>query len=304
MKTATGLSAPARGIAFMLSAGVLLTASDTATKWLTDGYPVGQIMCIRAVFTLVPILIFARLSGGRSSFRIGNLRLQLARAACAVASAFLFVSGLVYLPLADSIALAFSGPLFVTAMATPLLGEHVGWRRWSAVLAGFAGILIMLRPAGDTMRWVALLPLCAALCGALRDVITRHIRTTDSPVAILAITMSAVGLAGLATLPFGWQPVAGQDLLIMMTAGIVVGTAQYLAIQAFHHAEASMIIPFKYLTLVWGTLFGFLIWGDLPDRWVIAGAGLVVGAGLFIMYRETRRSSTRPAAAAREAPPP
>jgi drug/metabolite transporter (DMT)-like permease len=289
MTRAATLSQPAQGIALILAAGLLLTMSDTATKWLTGGYPVGQIMCIRSFFTLLPIMIFAARDGGFSSLRIGNLRLQCARAACAVASSFLFVTGLMYLPLAECIALAFSGPLFVTAMATPLLGEHVGWRRWSAVLIGFVGILIMVRPTGDAVRWVALLPLFGACCGALRDVITRHIRTTDSPVAILAFTMTAVGLAGLTTLPFGWNPVAGKDLMIMMAAGVIVGTAQYLAIQAFHHAEASLIIPFKYLTLIWGALFGYMIWGHVPDQWVIAGATLVVGSGLFIWYRETRR---------------
>lgn len=289
MIRAVSLSQPAQGIAFILAAGFFLTMSDTATKWLTGGYPIGQIMCIRSLFTLLPIMIFAARNGGLTSLRIGNLRMQCARAACAVASSFLFVTALFYLPLADAIALAFSGPLFVTAMATLLLGEHVGWRRWTAVIIGFAGILIMIRPTGDTVRWVALLPLCGACCGAFRDIITRHIRSTDSPVAILAFTMMAVGLAGLTTLPFGWKPVTGPDLLIMMGAGVVVGTAQYLAIQAFHHAEASLIIPFKYLSLIWGALFGYMIWGHVPDQWVIAGATLVVGSGLFIMYRETRR---------------
>lgn len=288
MSHVVAMSTPARGIALMIAGGLVLTMSDTATKWLTGNYPVGQIMAIRALFTLIPISLFVWQSGGLAALRIGNFKMQFLRAACAVASAFLFVSGLVYLPLADAIALAFSGPLFVTAMATPLLGEHVGWRRWSAVCVGFLGVMVMVRPTGEAMRWAALLPLCAASMGALRDVVTRRIRMSDSPVAILAFTMGATALAGFATLPFGWNPVAWEDLLIMAAAGVLVGSAQYLVIHAFHVAEASLIIPFKYLTLIWGALFGFMIWGQLPDRWIVAGSVLVVGSGLYIMHRETR----------------
>jgi drug/metabolite transporter (DMT)-like permease len=126
MNAFASMSGPAKGIALMIAGGLVLTLSDTATKWLAGTYPVGQIMGIRALFTLIPIALFVWQNGGVASLRIGNFRMQFLRAACAVASAFLFVSGLVYLPLADCIALAFSGPLFVTAMATPLLAEQVG----------------------------------------------------------------------------------------------------------------------------------------------------------------------------------
>jgi len=290
--SATVQSTNLRGIAMMIAGGLLLTISDTITKWLTGGYPVGQIMAIRSVFTMLPIAIFAWQAGGLRALRLGNIKLQSLRAACAVGSSFLFVTGLIYLPLADAIAFAFSGPLFVTALAHLVLGETVGWRRWSAVTVGFIGILIMLRPGGDAIQWFALFPLCAACCGAVRDILTRKIRTSDSPVAILAFTMLAVGVAGLTTLPFGWKPVPLEDLMLLATTGIVVGAAQYLVIHAFHNAEASLIVPFKYLTLIWGAGFGYIIWGDIPDSWVIIGSLVVVGSGLYIMYRETRRRQT------------
>jgi len=272
----------------MLVGNGLLTLSDAVTKWLTAGYPVGEIMCIRALFTLLPILLFAWHAGGLHTLRVRNVRLQSARAVCAVASGFLFVAGLVYLPLAECIAIAFSGPLFVTALAAPMLGERVGWRRWSAVCVGFVGILVMLRPAGDAIHWVAALPLLGAVTGAFRDIMTRKDRLWASPVAVLAFTMGAIGLAGLSTLPFGWRPVGGADLLLLAGAGLLVGTAQYLVIHAFYAAEASLIIPYKYLSLIWATLFGYLMWGDIPDRWVVMGALLVVGSGLYIMHRESR----------------
>jgi drug/metabolite transporter (DMT)-like permease len=278
-----------RGVLLMVAGSAVLTLSDAVTKWLAGVYPVGQIICIRAIFTMLPILLFAWHAGGWTMLRIRNVRMQLVRAGCAVASGFLFVAGLVYLPLADCIAIAFSGPLFVTALATPMLGEQVGWRRWSAVFVGFVGVLVMLRPADGVVHWAAVLPLLAAVAGAFRDIITRKIRVSASPVAVLAFTMGAMGLAGLCTLPFGWEPVAWGDLLLLAIAGILVGSAQYLVIHAFYIAEASLIIPYKYLSLIWAAVLGYLMWGDVPDRWVTVGAALVVGSGLYIMHREARR---------------
>lgn len=281
-------STPLRGIILMVAGSAVLTLSDAVTKWLTAGYPVGQIMCIRAVFTLIPIMVFAWHAGGMHALRIRNVRMQILRAACAVASAALFVTGLAYLPLAACIAIAFSGPLFVTALATPMLGEQVGWRRWSAVFVGFLGVLVMLRPTDGAVHWAALLPLLAAASGAFRDIITRKVRLSASPVAVLAFTMAATGLAGLWTLPFGWEPVAWNDLLLLAAAGILVGTAQYLVIHAFYVAEASLVIPYKYMSLIWAALLGYIMWGDVPNRWLVVGAALVVGSGLYIMHREAR----------------
>ena len=288
MISARPQSAHLKGILLMIAGGAVLTLSDAVTKWLTADLPVGQIMSVRVVFSLMPILIFAWHAGGLQTFRITNMRMQLVRAGCAVASAFLFVAGLAYLPLADCIAIAFSGPLFVTALATPMLGEKVGWRRWSAVIVGFLGILVMLRPTGAGFHWAALFPLSAAAFGAFRDIITRQVRLTASPVAVLAITMAAIGFAGLFTIPLGWESVDRTQLLLLATAGVLVGTAQYLVIHAFYVAEASLIIPYKYFSLIWATLFGFVIWDDVPDTGVMLGAALVVGSGLYIMHRETQ----------------
>lgn len=293
-------SSALRGILLMVAGSAVLTMSDAVTKWLTAGYPVGQIMSIRAFFSLIPILVIVWHAGGLSILRIRNIRMQSIRAACAVASSFLFVGGLVYLPLADAIAIAFSGPLFVTALAAPMLSEKVGWRRWSAVLVGFAGVLVMLRPTGGAFQWYALFPLAAAGCGAFRDIITRQVRLSASPVAVLTLTMAAVGVAGLFTIPAGWAPVGGIDLLLLTLAGILVGTAQYLVIFAFHMAEASLIIPYKYLSLIWAALYGFFIWGDIPESHVTLGAALVVGSGLYIIHREAQLVRRRRKAAAKQ----
>jgi len=282
-----------RGILLLVSGSALLTVSDATTKWLTSGYPVGQIMAIRALFTMIPIMVIVWHAGGFISLRIKNLRLQSIRAACAVGSSFLFIGGLVYLPLADCVAIAFSGPLFVTALATPMLGEQVGWRRWSAVTVGFLGVLVIVRPTGDAVQWVALLPLLGALCGAFRDLLTRKVRASESPAALLAFMMGAMMLAGFTTLPFGWAPVAAFDLMLLAIAGILIGGAQYLVIHAFYIAEASLIIPYKYVSLIWASLIGFVVWGDVPGSNVLLGAMLIVASGLYIAHREAQLARRR-----------
>jgi drug/metabolite transporter (DMT)-like permease len=284
---------PLRGILLLMSGSAVLVLSDAITKLLAARYPVGQIICIRAVFTLIPILLLAWHTGGLHTLRIRNVPMQIVRAACAVASSALFIAGLIYLPLADCTAIAFSGPLFVTALAIPILGEKVGWRRWSAVCIGFAGVLIMLRPSETAFHWAALLPLLGAMAGAVRDIVTRKVRLTASPLAVLAFTMAAMALAGLWTLPFGWEPVSGSDLLLLAAAGILLGGAQYLVIHAFYLAEASVIVPYKYMSLIWAALAGYALWGDVPDHWLIVGSALVVGSGLYIMHRESRLARRR-----------
>ncbi len=286
-------TSPLRGILLLMTGSGVLVVSDAITKLLAGRYPVGQLICIRALFTLIPILMLAWHAGGLQALRIRNVPMQMVRAGCAVASSALFIAGLIYLPLADCTAIAFSGPLFVTALATPILGEKVGWRRWSAVFVGFIGVLIMLRPSPEAFHWAALLPLLGAMAGSIRDIVTRKVRSSASPVAVLAFTMSAMVLAGFATLPFGWEPVARNDLLLLATAGMLLGGAQYLVIHAFYLAEASVIIPYKYMSLIWAALVGYAMWGDVPDEWLIVGSALVVGGGLYIMHRESRLARRR-----------
>ena len=278
-----------RGILFMVLGGALLTMNDAIMKGLTEGYPIGEIMTFRGLFVLLPLLIFLKPAGGRRALIIRDRKRQFIRALLVVGSTFCFVTGLAFLPLADAIALTFAGPLFMTALATPMLGEHVGWRRWAAVLLGFAGVVIMLRPGAGAVNWAAALPLGAALIGAFRDIITRKISATDSSFSMLVVTTGSVTLAGLATLPFGWVMPSLGDLMLLAAAGFLLAGAHYLLIEALRLAEVTVIAPFKYVSLIWATLFGFLVWGQLPDNWTWAGSGLVVLSGLYILHREARR---------------
>ena len=279
-------SNPLLGIGCMLLAGLLMTGNNAILKWLTTGYPVGEIIFIRGVFIWLPIAYFIARSGGLLSIRITRFRLHAVRAGCVAFSAFIYILGLRYLPLADVTAIGFSTPLFVTALATFLLGEVVGWRRWSAVVVGFFGIIIITRPTGDVVTIAVLFPIGSAFWTGIRDMVTRRMVTTESSNAILITSTGAVMIAGLCTSPFGWKMPSTQDFGLMACAGLFSGFGHYFMIEAFRHAEVVIVSPFRYLTIVWAITLGYLIWGDFPDTYVIAGIILVICSGLYILHRE------------------
>ena len=296
MKTRS--QAPLAGIACMVGGGALLTLNDVTVKWLSADYPIGEIMSLRGLFVFLPIALIAGYGGGLRALEIRNLGAQGARAALTLLSTVFYLTALAVMPIADTIAITFAGPLFLTMLATPLLGEPVGWRRWTAVVVGFVGVVVMVRPGTGTLQAVALLPVAAALMGALRDIITRritsHIARAESSVAILCFTTLVVILGGLLTLPFGWRLPSMVDLGLLALSGFLLGAAHYLLIEAFRFAEVGLIAPFKYISIVWAVLLGFLVWGDIPDRWIVIGAGLVIGSGLYIFHREAVSHTTAP----------
>ena len=289
MRMPSGSISPAKGIACVIGGGALLTLNDGVMKWLTGGYPTGEILFVRGLFAFVPIMFLSWRAGGLRALRIYNFKAQSARAVCLVASAFLYVSALFYLPLADVVAVTFMIPIIITALAPPILGEHVGWRRWTAVIIGFVGVIIMVQPTGEALQIAIMLPLGSATASAIRDVITRRISASESSIATLAFTTAAVTLAGLVTLPFGWIMPTWQDLGLMAVGDIMFGGAHYFYIEAFRLAEAVLVAPFRYFNMVWAVIFGFVVWGDLPDSWVIGGSVLIIGSGLYLMRRESQR---------------
>ena len=282
--------APLAGIACMVAGSALLTLNDGTVKWLSAEYPIGEIMALRGLFVFLPIALIARRRGGLRALEIRNLGAQGARAALTMLSTVFYLTALAVMPIADTIALTFAGPLFLTMLVSPLLGERVGWRRWTAVVVGFMGVVVMVRPGSDSLQAMALLPICAALMGAIRDIITRRITShavrAESSVAILCFTTLVVILAGLFTLPFGWRLPSPVDFGLLALSGCLIGSAHYLLIEAFRLAEAGLIAPFKYISIVWAVIFGYLVWGDVPDRWIVSGAILVIGSGLYIFHRE------------------
>lgn len=285
----TPVSESIRGIICMVAGMALLTLNNGFLKTLTSDYPPGQLIALRAAFVFIPIALIAWRSGGLGSLRINNYGGQSIRAGFLVTTQFLMVTSLALLPLADVTALSFSGPLIITALAGPMLREQVGWRRWAAVIIGFVGILIMVRPDPDIFRIAALLPILAACSGALRDLVTRRISTGESSIAILCYSTLAVLLAGIASMAYDHAPLDYGDIPILAMAGCLQGAAHFVLIEAFRQGEASVVAPFKYTALPWAAIFGFLLFGDVPDIWIIAGSVPVICSGLYILHRERLR---------------
>ena len=277
------------GIAFMLAGTFFMSLNNAVLKWLSANYPPGQILFMRASFICIPIAFFIWRAGGWRSIHVVSAKGHALRAAFTVASAFCFVNGVKYLPLADATAVTFAGPLFITMLATIILGERIGWRRWSAVIAGFVGVLIITRPTSDVMRLAVLLPLGSAFAGAMRDVINRRLAARETSNSILVTTTAAVACAVLLTLPFGWTVPTPQDLAIVALGGMITGCGHYCLIETFRHAEAGLVAPFKYSSILWAVGLGFFVWGDWPDLWVMAGTAVLIASGLYILRREIVR---------------
>ena len=269
--------------------GALMTASDSVLKWLTSGYPVGQIMFLRGLFGLIPILIFVQQAGGIDTLVTRNYRDHILRSGLMVGGTFLYVTGLRFLPLADVISIAFAGPLFITALASPMLGERVGWRRWIVVLIGFTGILIIFRPGGAVFQWAALFPLAASCTGALRDILTRKMSVSETSMSLLFYSTIAIALGGLVTAPFSsWQPVIIRDWLFFVLTGLLTGGAHFLMVEAFRLCEAALVAPFKYTSILWAILFGYFIFREVPELNTLVGASVVISSGIYILHRERK----------------
>lgn len=289
-------SDPVRAILMMTAACGVLTLNDAIAKWLTQTYPVGEVLAFRGFLVVVLAVGWAVARRRTDELRVRRWRLHLSRGALMAGSTFLFVTSLSLMPIADSIAISFAGPIFATALAALLLGERVGWRRWTAIAVGFAGVVVMVRPTPDLLRLVALIPVGAAFIGALRDIVTRRMGTAggESTLAILVVSTGIVGLAGLLTLPFGWVPLRPGDVWLFLVTAALVGVAQWLMIEALRFGEVGLVGPFKYSSLLWAVLLGLLVWGDVPGPWTLTGAVLVIASGLYIWHRESRAAAGGP----------
>ena len=271
----------------MVAACAVVSLNDATVKWLSTELPVGEIVCLRAAAAMALGLIFAWRERGHVSIRLSSPRLQLLRGLLAVGGMFLFVSGLRHLPLADAVAILFAAPLFSFVLAIIVLGEGLSTRRILAALAGFAGIVVMARPGTPHFTWILLLPLGGALCGGLREVITRHLSHRDSSSSTYLAGTAVVTVASLASIAFGWELPNLRQLLLLGLAGLLVGFAEYFMIEAYRHAEVTLVAPFVYTSMVWASLFGFLIFGTVPAPAVIAGAVLIIASGLYLFHAES-----------------
>ena len=279
-----------KGILCLITAGSILAFTDGLSKFLTAGYPPGQILFFRSVFVFIPNAIMVWRKGGFRTVLIVDRRGQLMRGLFAVITSFLFMIAIKHMPLADITAIMFATPIIMTALAPYFLGEEVGWRRWTAVIIGFSGILLMIRPSGEALFWPALLALAATFFNSFRDLATRHLSRTEDANGIMICTTACVMLGGFGSLFFAWRAPDLEGLALFALTGVLQGIGQYFLVVAFLFGEAVVVAPFRYFALIWATLYGYLMFGDIPGLDTLSGAAIVVGSGLFIFYREARKS--------------
>ncbi|MCL6607326.1 MAG: DMT family transporter [Geminicoccaceae bacterium] len=278
------------GILLALGAYGLFTLMDASIKLLGGRYHVVQVVFFNALFGLATVTLIAALRGRLAGVRSPQWRLHLLRWAIGLPGGLAIFWAYPRMPLADVYAILFAAPLFMTALSVPVLAETVGWRRWSAVLVGFLGILVILRPGSGPFGPPALAALFGALVHACNMLLLRRMRGIDPPEAF---GIWGNGLSVIATgsvLPWLWRAPTASDLALHGFAGALAGGGFLLLVLAHAKAPVAVLAPFQYSQMLYGIALGALLFGDLPDPATLAGATIVVGSGLYIFHREAVRA--------------
>jgi S-adenosylmethionine uptake transporter len=297
--------APFRGVGYLVLGISVFSFQDVAIKWLSEGYTVHEIMFFRSIVAAPAIVLIAFMTEGVRAILPKRPLLHLLRGTATFSAYSLYYLGLAALPLADAVTLYFSSPLFITLLAMLFLAEPVGWRRFSAIVVGFGGVVIMLRPGETIADAAAVLVLASALAYAVSTIITRRLGAVSSGVSMAfsanllnLVASGAIGLAfGQGTLDTGshpslsfmlraWSIPTPGDFGLMALCGLIAGIGFYCLTQAYRVGRASMVAPFEYVALPWAAMWGWLAWGELPDLVTIGGVVLIVGSGLYVLRRE------------------
>jgi drug/metabolite transporter (DMT)-like permease len=280
-----------RAILLMLAAVFLFAIMNATAKYLTQFYPVMEVVWARFVFYLLFALL---LSGRRGIWTVFHTRrpvLQILRGGLMIVATIFFIGALSFMQLAEVEAISFAAPLFVTALSVPLLKERVGIRRWAAVVVGFVGVLVIIRPGLGVVHWAAFFPLITAACYALLQILTRILSRTDSSVSTLVYSGAVGSVIMSLVVPFFWVPPTAWGWGLMVLTGALGTGGHFLLIKAIEAAPASMLQPFSYTQLIWASVIGFVVFAELPDLWTFVGAGIIMASGLYILYRERVRST-------------
>ena len=266
---------------------------DLCAKELLATYPLEQFVLLRSVAGLSIFLFIARQFGGWTSLVTRRWRWHLLRTLLASGAMFGFFYGLSKMPLVNALTLGFTAPLMLTALAVPFLGDHVGWRRWTAVTVGFLGVLLILRPGAGLFAPEAISVLFAALCYAFLAITSRHLGKTESSYSLsVYVIVGPMLISGLLSLDGDWVVPDIKGWVLFVLAGACSVVAWLGIIGGYRRASPAVLAPFEYTALVGGAIAGYLLWDEVPDAWVVAGAMVIIGSGLYVVYREVgwRRS--------------
>lgn len=277
-------SATLAGIALMLLAVWLFSFGDALGKFIVATYSVGQLLLLRALASF--ILLSPAIWHHRAAFRdIQRPGLQVVRVVLSTVEVAAFFAASVYLPLADVITYYLAAPIFVTAASAIFLGERVGWRRWSAIVVGFAGVLIALRPSAEAISWPALIALSGSASFAALMIITRSLRGTPD-IVLTSAQFAGTLLFGLVVAPFGWITPTLPDFGLFAVAGCISIAAALCVNRSLKLAPASAVVPYQYTMIIWAVIFGYMVFGDVPSMAMLVGAAVIILAGLYIFLRE------------------
>src|SRR3979490_3366649 len=279
-------SARLAAIGLMLLSRFMFSFGDALGKFMVATYSVGQLLWLRACAALIVLL--PMIWKQRAEFgRLERPWLQLLRVTLSTLEVAAFFLAPVYLPLADVITYYLASPIFVTALSGIVLGERVGWRRWTAILVGFCGVLIAMRPSAQTVSWPAMIALGGSLSFAFLMLITRSLRAT--PDIVLATTQfGGTFLLGALLSPIGWVTPSPGSFVMFAAAGIISVGALLCVNRSLKLAPASVVVPYQYSMIVWAVIFGFVVFGDVPSPATLIGAAIIIGAGFYIFLREQK----------------
>ena len=281
-----------RGILLMALGFALFAVADTIAKVLLEYYPPLQVVFLRqlGLFFGVNFIMLYNLKwfGKTQSFSM-----QLLRGFTQAGSAVIFLVGLKTIPIADATSIAFVAPLFVIILSYFILKDPIGIRRWLAVVIGFSGTLIIIRPGFEIINLGHLFIIIAALLFALRQIISRLLAPTDNPLTTAFFTAYTSVFIFVLFQPWVWTPITDKNhIFLFLVYAIFAGTAEFLVIKSLQIAHAVVVSPLQYTLLIWVTIFGFIIWGILPDFWTFLGAGVIIATGLYSLHRERVRKSS------------
>jgi drug/metabolite transporter (DMT)-like permease len=288
--------------------GAMLTISiqDTIVKWISGGYPLHELMLGRSIVAILLTLLLLKLEGGFGQLRTPYWHLHLFRGLLIFTANMCYFLALAAVPIAEALAIFYVAPLFITLFSIPFLGERVGPYRWMAVASGLLGAVIVLRPGGSSEP-AAFLPLISAVSYAAAQIFARRLGLRDKA-SVMAFylqvtfilsclasgllfgsgTWSDGGHPSLAFLMRAWFWPAAEDLVFILAIGVLNGFGGYILTQAYRISEAAVVAPFEYLVIPLAILWGYLLWRDLPDAVALLGIALIIGGGLFVLYRERK----------------